>query len=219
MTGKIPKAGLSREAAIDQHVEAIDSEECCIPLTARKYVEGGVWKANVSHNIGAFEKRLNVGGHEKRGEVIEEVIDGWAARREDIVGVHLNFAVFCEGLFWQSRPIAFRRAVDIYGYRVLVRSDHPLDFILLKGLGEIGQRERSVLKKTPGNHLFYLDKWTPVWLSNDYHCRIINLFLLCVSDLLLFQFQIKPLKEINCSGAIMHSLHRNIQTKLYFFLF
>lgn len=48
---KVPEAGLAREPAIHQHVEAVDAEERRVALTAREHVECRVAESDIAHLI------------------------------------------------------------------------------------------------------------------------------------------------------------------------
>ena len=59
MSGEVPEAGFPAEAAVDEHVEAINSEQSRVSLTSWEDIQSGMTEPDVSDHIRRRESLLD----------------------------------------------------------------------------------------------------------------------------------------------------------------
>lgn len=77
MPGKVPKAGLPGETAVDQHVETIYAKEGGITLAAWEDVQCWMTESYVAHDVGRFHQLVQRLGNEILSNVIRKTGDRW----------------------------------------------------------------------------------------------------------------------------------------------
>lgn len=87
MPGKIPEARLSREAPVDEHVEAVDAKKCGITLPAREDIQSRMTESNIADDVGRFHQLIQRLGDEILSNVVRETSDCGNTRGENVIGI------------------------------------------------------------------------------------------------------------------------------------
>ena len=77
MSGEVPETRLPAEASIDEHIEAINSEQSRVSLTSWEDIQSGMTEPDVSNHVRRWQSLLDGLGLEKRFKIGNEVRYGF----------------------------------------------------------------------------------------------------------------------------------------------
>ena len=141
---------LPAEAAVDEHVEAVDAEQRGVALAPGEHVQRRVAEPDVPDHVRRRQRLLHGQRGEEGGDEVGEGGDGGrggggggGVRR----GVELDLAELRELLPEHPvlRPLALLAAVHVHRDGVLVGAHHPLGLVLAERAGELLVGVRAVL--------------------------------------------------------------------------